>query len=156
MLLHSVIINSLHSGDIFFTIYLYLWKVDTYEAKNQELMAENADLRALLRSMQVGSWSLFAEISTCGQVYECNMHFLGSAWCDFWSSINLCYHSVSPYALIDLPPTFQIFNTIFIVWNFMLWDRFWTWSSKYKNFEVTWELTISVMQSSNWWNIIFN
>ncbi|CAL0330350.1 unnamed protein product [Lupinus luteus] len=27
--------------------------VDTYEAKNQELMAENADLRALLRSMQV-------------------------------------------------------------------------------------------------------
>ncbi|XVF34209.1 hypothetical protein REPUB_Repub18cG0039100 [Reevesia pubescens] len=27
--------------------------VDAYEAKNQELMAENADLRALLRSMQV-------------------------------------------------------------------------------------------------------
>lgn len=27
--------------------------VDTYEAKNQELVAENADLRALLRSMQV-------------------------------------------------------------------------------------------------------
>ncbi|KAF1876108.1 hypothetical protein Lal_00006739 [Lupinus albus] len=27
--------------------------VDTYESKNQELMAENADLRALLRSMQV-------------------------------------------------------------------------------------------------------
>ncbi|GKV47034.1 hypothetical protein SLEP1_g53975 [Rubroshorea leprosula] len=27
-------------------------KVDAYEAKNQELMAENADLRALLRSMQ--------------------------------------------------------------------------------------------------------
>uniref|UniRef100_A0A2P2LG32 Uncharacterized protein MANES_14G154300 n=1 Tax=Rhizophora mucronata TaxID=61149 RepID=A0A2P2LG32_RHIMU len=26
--------------------------VDAYEAKNQELMAENADLRALLRSMQ--------------------------------------------------------------------------------------------------------
>jgi len=29
--------------------------VDAYEAKNQELMAENTDLRALLRSMQVGS-----------------------------------------------------------------------------------------------------
>lgn len=27
--------------------------MDTYEAKNQELVAENADLRALLRSMQV-------------------------------------------------------------------------------------------------------
>jgi hypothetical protein len=27
--------------------------VDAYEAKNQELMTENADLRALLRSMQV-------------------------------------------------------------------------------------------------------
>lgn len=27
--------------------------MDTYEAKNQELIAENADLKALLRSMQV-------------------------------------------------------------------------------------------------------
>ena len=27
--------------------------MDAYEAKNQELMAENTDLRALLRSMQV-------------------------------------------------------------------------------------------------------
>jgi hypothetical protein len=27
--------------------------VDAYESKNQELMTENADLRALLRSMQV-------------------------------------------------------------------------------------------------------
>lgn len=27
--------------------------MDAYEAKNQELMTENADLRALLRSMQV-------------------------------------------------------------------------------------------------------
>jgi len=29
------------------------WQVDACEAKNQELMAENNDLRALLRSMQV-------------------------------------------------------------------------------------------------------
>lgn len=28
-------------------------QVDAYEAKKQELVAENADLRALLRSMQV-------------------------------------------------------------------------------------------------------
>lgn len=28
-------------------------QVDAYEAKNQELMAENTDLRALLRSTQV-------------------------------------------------------------------------------------------------------
>ncbi|XWS73237.1 hypothetical protein CRYUN_Cryun02cG0110600 [Craigia yunnanensis] len=33
--------------------------VDTYEAKNQELMAENADLRALLRSMQVDMRDFF-------------------------------------------------------------------------------------------------
>ncbi|XVF07397.1 hypothetical protein REPUB_Repub06bG0135400 [Reevesia pubescens] len=32
--------------------------VDAYEAKNQELMAENADLRALLRSMQDGKIKL--------------------------------------------------------------------------------------------------
>ena len=32
---------------------MYWWQVDAYEAKNQELMAENTDLRALLRSMQV-------------------------------------------------------------------------------------------------------
>lgn len=31
----------------------YSVQVDAYEAKNQELMAENTDLRALLRSMQV-------------------------------------------------------------------------------------------------------
>lgn len=30
-------------------------QVDAYEAKNQELMAENTNLRALLRSMQVSS-----------------------------------------------------------------------------------------------------
>lgn len=29
------------------------YQVDAYESKNQELVAENADLRALLRSMQV-------------------------------------------------------------------------------------------------------
>lgn len=34
-------------------IAICFWQVDAYEAKNQELMAENADLRALLRSMQV-------------------------------------------------------------------------------------------------------
>lgn len=28
-------------------------QVDAYEVKNQELMSENADLKALLRSMQV-------------------------------------------------------------------------------------------------------
>ncbi|XP_017982458.1 PREDICTED: afadin- and alpha-actinin-binding protein isoform X1 [Theobroma cacao] len=33
--------------------------VDAYEAKNQELMAENADLRALLRSMQVDMRDFF-------------------------------------------------------------------------------------------------
>lgn len=32
---------------------LHYSQVDTYEAKNQELIAENADLKALLRSMQV-------------------------------------------------------------------------------------------------------
>lgn len=32
---------------------LHFWQVDAYEAKNQDLMAENADLKALLRSMQV-------------------------------------------------------------------------------------------------------
>lgn len=32
----------------------FYWQVDAYEAKNQELVSENADLRALLRSMQVG------------------------------------------------------------------------------------------------------
>lgn len=31
-------------------------QVDAYEAKNQELMAENTNLRALLRSMQVSSF----------------------------------------------------------------------------------------------------
>lgn len=30
-----------------------LMQVDAYEAKKQELVAENSDLRALLRSMQV-------------------------------------------------------------------------------------------------------
>lgn len=34
-------------------LIVYCWQVDAYEVKNQELMAENADLRALLRSMQV-------------------------------------------------------------------------------------------------------
>ncbi|KAF2309455.1 hypothetical protein GH714_002697 [Hevea brasiliensis] len=34
-------------------IMISIRKVDAYEAKNQELMAENTDLRALLRSMQV-------------------------------------------------------------------------------------------------------
>lgn len=34
-------------------LMICFWQVDAYEAKNQELMAENADLKALLRSMQV-------------------------------------------------------------------------------------------------------
>ena len=38
--------------------YMSYWQVDAYEAKNQELVAENADLRALLRSMQVCVTSL--------------------------------------------------------------------------------------------------
>ena len=32
---------------------IFRGQVDTYEVKNQELMSENADLKALLRSMQV-------------------------------------------------------------------------------------------------------
>lgn len=44
--------------EFFFTTLLMMIKfysqVDAYEAKNQELVSENADLRALLRSMQVG------------------------------------------------------------------------------------------------------
>lgn len=34
-------------------MYILRVQVDAYEVKKQELMAENADLRALLRSMQV-------------------------------------------------------------------------------------------------------
>ena len=33
-------------------------QVDAYESKKQELVAENADLRALLRSMQVHNQDL--------------------------------------------------------------------------------------------------
>lgn len=33
-------------------------QVDAYEVKNQELMSENADLKALLRSMQVCNRSI--------------------------------------------------------------------------------------------------
>jgi hypothetical protein len=33
----------------------FVWQVDAYEAQKQELVAENAELRALLRSMQVCS-----------------------------------------------------------------------------------------------------
>lgn len=42
----------LHS-DCLLLFCLKYSKVDAYEAKNQGLVAENADLRALLRSMQV-------------------------------------------------------------------------------------------------------
>ena len=45
--------------------------MDAYEAKNQELAAENADLRALLRSMQVHSIVLAAiqrfDLASCFQ-----------------------------------------------------------------------------------------
>lgn len=33
----------------------FFGQVDAYEVKNQELMSENADLKALLRSMQVSN-----------------------------------------------------------------------------------------------------
>ena len=36
-------------------LQIFLVQVDAYEVKNQELMSENADLKALLRSMQVCS-----------------------------------------------------------------------------------------------------
>jgi len=36
-------------------LIFFVWQVDAYEAQKQELVAENAELRALLRSMQVCS-----------------------------------------------------------------------------------------------------
>jgi len=48
--------------------------VDAYEVKNQELIAENADLRALLRSMQVGSWLVTYYLKfLLADVYECHL-----------------------------------------------------------------------------------
>lgn len=38
---------------VILNVIMCYWQVDAYEAKNQELVAENTDLRALLRSMQV-------------------------------------------------------------------------------------------------------
>lgn len=41
--------------------------MDAYEAKNQDLMAENADLKALLRSMQVTPIIVHTMIANLGE-----------------------------------------------------------------------------------------
>jgi hypothetical protein len=46
----SLVLRACDEKSIFF-----VWQVDAYEAQKQELVAENAELRALLRSMQVCS-----------------------------------------------------------------------------------------------------
>lgn len=50
----------------------FRWQVDAYESKKQELVAENADLRALLRSMQVCHHGLVVAI--------CEIHKSKSCW----------------------------------------------------------------------------
>lgn len=87
--------------------YWYFWmliikfclkysKVDAYEAKNQGLVAENADLRALLRSMQVGHCYLIDVVNFWNVFetnYESNVHFF-------------CPRSMEyPYDLIQDPPS---------------------------------------------------
>lgn len=51
MVLHEIV-----SSTMLIQVYAWLewiWQVDAYEAKKTELVAENADLRSMLRSMQV-------------------------------------------------------------------------------------------------------
>lgn len=51
MVLHEIV-----SSTMLTQVYAWLewiWQVDAYEAKKTELVAENADLRSMLRSMQV-------------------------------------------------------------------------------------------------------
>lgn len=66
--------------------------------KNQELIAENADLRALLRSMQVCPHTelLFAEIPTCRQVVN--------ATCFSFAGVSL----ILPGLILNLPSTFAV------------------------------------------------
>lgn len=74
--------------------------MDAYEVKNQELIAENADLRALLRSMQVGSWFVIVLIcwNFCLQTYM-------NATCVFPL---LVFHWFSLDVILDLPATFAL------------------------------------------------
>lgn len=74
MVLHEIVTSTMLTQ-----VYAWLkwiWQVDAYEAKKTELVAENADLRSMLRSMQV-----YIYIYICSSSKICNWimctHFSG-------------------------------------------------------------------------------